>query len=217
MGKRKGELYLVQTRPITTVNAVTKASKQQNSNDIKMASLPILTGAPASPGIGTGPVKILKSPKEIGKIEKGDVLVAPMTSPDYVPAMKKANAIITDQGGQTSHAAIVSRELGIPCVVGTQMATHELKDGMIVTVDGETGQIYMGSKVKVEVSNIKQESKSKDSKTRTATKIYVNLAEPERANEVSKLNVDGVGLLRAEFMIANIGIHPKEAIKLKTG
>lgn len=213
--KEKGELYLVQTRPITTVNAVTKASKQQNSNDIKMASLPILTGAPASPGIGTGPVKILKSPKEIGKIEKGDVLVAPMTSPDYVPAMKKANAIITDQGGQTSHAAIVSRELGIPCVVGTQMATHELKDGMIVTVDGETGQIYMGSKVKVEVSNIKQESKSKDSKTRTATKIYVNLAEPERANEVSKLNVDGVGLLRAEFMIANIGIHPKEAIKLK--
>lgn len=213
--KEKGELYLVQTRPITTVNAVTKASKQQNSNDIKMASLPILTGAPASPGIGTGPVKILKSPKEIGKIEKGDVLVASMTSPDYVPAMKKANAIITDQGGQTSHAAIVSRELGIPCVVGTQMATHELKDGMIVTVDGETGQIYMGSKVKVEVSNIKQETKSKDSKTRTATKIYVNLAEPERANEVSKLNVDGVGLLRAEFMIANIGIHPKEAIKLK--
>ena len=86
-----------------------------------------MSGSPASPGIGTGPVKILKSPKEIDKIQKGDVLVAPMTSPDYVPAMKKSAAIITDEGGQTSHAAIVSRELGIPCVVGTKDATKKLK------------------------------------------------------------------------------------------
>src|SRR3989337_3283163 len=100
-----------------------------------MASSPILTGSPASPGIGTGPVKVLKSAKEIGKVEKGDILVAPMTSPDYVPAMKKANAIITDMGGQTSHAAIVSRELGIPAAVGTREATTKLKEGQIVTVN----------------------------------------------------------------------------------
>ncbi|MDP1710218.1 MAG: phosphoenolpyruvate synthase [bacterium] len=218
--KEKGKLYLVQTRPVTTINQPSKKNaslRGKNQNDksnLKISEIPILIGSPASPGIGTGPVRILKSPKEIGKVEKGDVLVAPMTSPDYVPAMKKANAIITDQGGQTSHAAIVSRELGIPCVVGTQTGTKDLKEGMIVTVNGETGQIYMGSKIKITSSPTTPALRG-NSRLRTATKIYVNLAEPERANEISKLNVDGVGLLRAEFMIANIGIHPKEAIKLK--
>ena len=218
--KEKGKLYLVQTRPVTTINQPSKKNaslRGKNQNDksnLKISEIPILIGSPASPGIGTGPVRILKSPKEIGKVEKGDVLVAPMTSPDYVPAMKKANAIITDQGGQTSHAAIVSRELGIPCIVGTQTGTKDLKEGMIVTVNGETGQIYMGSKIKITSSPTTPALRG-NSRLRTATKIYVNLAEPERANEISKLNVDGVGLLRAEFMIANIGIHPKEAIKLK--
>ncbi|KKT53872.1 MAG: Phosphoenolpyruvate synthase [Candidatus Woesebacteria bacterium GW2011_GWA1_44_23] len=142
-------------------------------------------------------------------------MVAPMTSPDYVPAMKKSAAIITDQGGQTSHAAIVSRELGIPCVVGTEEATKKLKDGEIVTVNGEAGQIFMGANVKTQVSEVKTDDKPKYKNTKTATKLYVNLAEPERAKEIAKKNIDGVGLLRAEFMIANIGIHPKEAIKRK--
>ncbi len=212
--KEKGELYIVQTRPITTIAAVKRTERMETKDGIQMAQAPILTGAAASPGIGTGTVKILKSPKEIGKIGKGDVLVAPMTSPDYVPAMKKATAIITDQGGQTSHAAIVSRELGIPAVVGTQTATKTLKDGMIVTVNGESGQIFSGAKVTNE--NVeKVDKKPKFAHTRTATRVYVNLAEPERAHEIAKMNVDGVGLLRAEFMIANIGIHPKEAIKKK--
>ena len=199
------------------MGAVKSSSKAQTAEGFKIAQAPILSGAAASPGIGTGPVKILKSPKEISKIQKGDVLVAPMTSPDYVPAMKKANAIITDQGGQTSHAAIVSRELGIPAVVGTQTATKSLKEGMIVTVNGETGQIFLGANVsQTESSSAKASAdKPKFSKTKTVTKLYVNLAEPERAHEISRLNVDGVGLLRAEFMIANIGIHPKEAIKRK--
>lgn len=210
--KEKGELYIVQTRPITTLSAAKKVARVEMKAGIASASTPILTGAPASPGIGSGPVKILRSPKEIGKIEKGDVLVAPMTSPDYVPAMKKASAIVTDQGGQTSHAAIVSRELGIPAIVGAKVATTKLPEGSIVTVNGETGQVFMGGAVKTEVV-VKE--KEKIIKTKTATKVYVNLAEPERAHEISKLNVDGVGLLRAEFMIANIGIHPKEAIKKK--
>jgi pyruvate,water dikinase len=213
--KEKGKLYIVQTRPVTTIAQTTKIEKS-DKGEFKIAEAPILTGSAASPGIGTGPVKILKSPKEIDKIKKGDVMVAPMTSPDYVPAMKKSAAIITDEGGQTSHAAIVSRELGIPCVVGTNDATKKLKDGEIVTVNGEAGEIYRGANTKmIDNEKLTKDEKPKFTKTKTITKIYVNLAEPERAGEIAKLNVDGVGLLRAEFMIANIGIHPKEAIKRK--
>ena len=208
------KLFIVQTRPVTTMSK--KAAvivKTGTGDEVRITQVPILTGSPASPGIGTGRVKVLKSAKEIAKVEKGDILVAPMTSPDFVPAMKKAHAIVTDAGGATSHAAIVSRELGIPCVVGTKEATLVLKDGMIVTVDGQKGQVFLGSTVRVEKEEeVKEE---KEIKGKTATKVYVNLAEPERAKEVSKLNVDGVGLLRAEFMIANIGVHPKEAIKRK--
>jgi pyruvate,water dikinase len=211
--KEKDKIYIVQTRPITTIAQTTKTEKSE-VGEVKIAEAPILSGTSASPGIGTGPVKILKSPKEIGKIEKGDVLVAPMTSPDYVPAMKKSAAIITDEGGETSHAAIVSRELGIPCVVGTKEATKKLKDGMIVSVDGTSGNIFAGAKVSTTKISAPTKVHTRY-KIKTATKVYVNLAEPERAKEVAAMNVDGVGLLRAEFMIANIGIHPKEAIKKK--
>lgn len=211
--KEKGKLYVVQTRPVTTIAETAKIEKSEKG-EFKISQAPILSGASASPGIGTGPVKILKSPKEIGKIEKGDILVAPMTSPDYVPAMKKAAAIITDQGGQTSHAAIVSRELGIPCVVGTEVATKKLKEGLVVSVNGSTGQIFVGSTIVNERPlKSKTEESPKNRRLKTATKVYVNLAEPERAKEIAKLNVDGVGLLRAEFMIADIGVHPMEAIK----
>ncbi|HKC04892.1 MAG TPA: phosphoenolpyruvate synthase [Patescibacteria group bacterium] len=216
--KEKGKLYIVQTRPVTTISAVEKTEARETKTEkepgfVKTSEIPILTGAAASPGIGTGPVKILKSPKEIGRVQKGDVLVAPMTSPDYVPAMKKASAIVTDEGGQTSHAAIVSRELGIPCVVGTHDGTSKLKEGSIVTVDGTLGQIFVGAKTLKQQAETK--IKEKIIKTKTATKVYVNLAEPERAREIAKQYVDGVGLLRAEFMIANIGVHPKQAIQDK--
>jgi pyruvate, water dikinase len=210
--KEKGKLYIVQTRPVTSFSKKNVGqTKKMDEKTLQVSDTPILTGISASPGIGTGVVKILKSAKEISKIKSGDVLVAPMTSPDYVPAMKKAVAIITNEGGQTSHAAIVSRELGVPCVVGTKTATETLKDDQVVSVDGSKGLVFMGSRV------IKEETKTveKEFTGKTATKIYVNLAEPERSREISKLNVDGVGLLRAEFMIANIGIHPKEAIKRK--
>ncbi|KKQ52701.1 phosphoenolpyruvate synthase [Candidatus Woesebacteria bacterium RIFCSPHIGHO2_01_FULL_39_17] len=208
-------LYIVQTRPVTALGKAGETKVTIDITDdkkIKIAEVPVLTGVGASPGIGTGPVKVLSSPKEINKVKNKDVLVAPMTSPDYVPAMKKASAIITDEGGMTSHAAIVSRELGIPCVVGTKEATKRLKDETVVTVDGERGLIYLGGKIKIEKKEVVEE----EIKGKTATKLYINLAEKELAVEMSKLNVDGVGLLRAEFMIANIGIHPKEAIKKKT-
>ena len=134
-----------------------------------------------------------------------------MTSPDYVPAMKKAAAIVTDEGGQTSHAAIVSRELGIPAVVGSREATKKLKDDQMVTVDGEKGHVYLGSKTK----KFEKKEHEKIYTQKTATHLYVNLAEKELARDIAKLHVDGIGLLRAEFMIAGIGIHPKQAIKEK--
>jgi pyruvate, water dikinase len=207
--KEGKNLYIVQTRPVTTI----KEAPKSTGDGIKFSEAPILEGAAASPGFGTGEVKILKSPKEIEKVKEGDVLVAEMTSPDYVPAMKKAAAIVTDEGGQTSHAAIVSRELGVPCVVGTKEATKKLKDGMVITVDGSRGYVFQGGSVKIEKSA--DAPKEEIITSKTATRLYVNLAETELAKERSKLNVEGVGLLRAEFMIADIGIHPKEAIKQK--
>ncbi len=141
-------------------------------------------------------------------------MVTRMTSPDFVPVMKLASAIVTDEGGITSHAAIVSRELGLPCVVGTQTATRKLHDGQVVTVNGQDGTVVLGKP-----KTARSEQRTADSqkvelpeRIKTATKIYVNLAEPERAADVAKLPVDGVGLLRAEFMIAEIGKHPRHLI-----
>lgn len=116
----------------------------------------------------------------------------------------------------TSHAAIVSREMGTPCVVGTKTATKDLKEGDIVTVNGKTGDVFAGqNRSLVAGQRSLERPKTKDQGLKTATKLYVNLAEPDRAKEVAKMNVDGVGLLRAEFIIADIGLHPKEAIRLK--
>lgn len=198
-----GDVYLVQTRPITTVNAVRGKTEQHFDEDLPI----ILKGDPASPGIASGIVRILKNADEIDKIHDGDVLVAPQTNPDFVPAMKKAVAIVTDKGGRTSHAAIVSREIGIPAVVGAGNATSLLKDGMEITVNGGTGEVYKGLAKHI----VKEEESTEDIKT--TTHVYVNLAEPEFADRVAKKHVDGVGLLRAEFMMAAIGKHPKEFIK----
>lgn len=209
-GIEKEKIFIVQSRPITTIRE--KKNSKESSNDTPSTLKVVLfAGAPASPGIGTGPVMIITSPKEIDRIKIGDVLVAPQTNPDYVPAMKKAAAIVTEKGGRTSHAAIVSRELGIPAVVGAEGAIEKLKNSMVITVNGATGEVFKGS------VKIQEEVKVKDSghHRKTLTKVYVNLAEPDRAVEVAKLDSDGIGLLRAEFMIAEIGIHPKEFIKKK--
>jgi pyruvate,water dikinase len=198
-----GKVYIVQTRPITTISDPKKI-KPAEKVDLPL----ILTGAPASPGIASGPVVIVNSMHDIAKIKPGDVLVASQTNPDYVPGMKKAVAIVTDKGGRTSHAAIVSRELGIPAVVGTEKATSLLKTGAVVTVDGAKGEIYKGGTTGVSsVQNIVVSENIK-----TATKVYVNLAQPDLAAKVAARHVDGIGLLRAEFIMANIGTHPKKLI-----
>lgn len=205
-GMEGGKLYIVQSRPVTTLKMHSKTNFEIDSS-IKQSK--ILQGLAASPGVVSGPVKIVKSPKELSKIKDKDVLVAIMTDPDYVPGMKKACAIVTDEGGKTSHAAIVSRELGVPAVVGTMHATKILKDGEIITVDGSSGFVYEGDITKQ--GEVK--SNVDTSKIKTATKIYMNLAEPELAVDMAQRNVDGVGLLRAEFMMAGIGTHPRVYIK----
>lgn len=226
----RGNLYIVQSRPITTLKegkegeikpqfvaepsktkSAEKSVEKKSGGEMKI----LLKGLGSSPGVGIGAVKILQSAKDIKNMQKGEILVTDMTTPDFVPAMKKAAAIVTNTGGMTSHAAIVSRELGIPCVVGTGNATNILKDGMEVTVDGMHGIIYEGFVAKATTEQEKETSQkgpayaTGESVVITGTKIYVNLAEVELAEKVSKLPVDGVGLLRAEFMMADIGHHPK--------
>lgn len=207
----RGKIFIVQTRPVTTIRKKNIDIEKREEKIAPKIRAAILVGIPASPGIATGPVKIIHSAKEIGKVKKGDVLVTEMTTPDFVPAMKKVVAIVTDKGGQTSHAAIVSRELGVPCVVGTEKATKDLKNGQFITVNGARGEVYKAG-LKAKESFTLSLSRS-PALLRTATKIYVNLAEPELAAEVAAKNIDGVGLLRAEFMIAQIGVHPKKLIK----
>ena len=203
----KGKLYITQARPITTLSnkIITELPNTEHRE-------PILKGAPASPGLISGPVKIIPNVKLLAKVKKGDIMVTDMTTPDFVPAMRRAAGIITNRGGLTSHAAIVSRELGVPCIVGTSTATKVLKDGMIVTLNGSTGEIFKGS---IKISPVQLQTPASNIKLqniKTATKVYVNLAEPERAEEIAKNHVDGVGLLRAEFMMAEIGVHPKKMI-----
>lgn len=208
----KGKVYFTQSRPITTLNPK-KDTPFTTERSILKGSSPILTGAPASPGVISGPVKIILDIKNIGQVKKGDIMVTDMTTPDFVPAMKRAAGIITNRGGQTSHAAIVSRELGVPCVVGTTVATHTLKDGQIVTLNGATGEVFKGALSLPSVSLTAPLSENRlPTDLKTATKLYVNLAETELAVKVASENVDGVGLLRAEFMIAGIGTHPKKLI-----
>ncbi len=208
-GVEKGRIMIVQSRPVTTLVQKTQNVVVEEGKGSKV----LLEGLAASPGVFSGKVQIIKEAKEITKVKEGDILVAEMTNPDYVPAMKRAGAIVTDLGGRTSHAAIVSRELGVPAVVGTLNATKMLSNGEIITVDGASGKIYEG-----DITQVVQETKKSSvdlSKIKTATKIYVNLAEPELASEMASRNTDGIGLLRAEFIIANIGTHPKKFIKDK--
>ncbi|MEX1052577.1 MAG: phosphoenolpyruvate synthase [Patescibacteria group bacterium] len=218
----KNNLYIIQTRPITTLRKPILKKDKESKNytelqDIEITDKPVLaSGDPASPGIAAGKVVIIKTPNEISKIKLGDIMVAPQTNPDFVQAMKKASAIITEKGGRTSHAAIVSRELGIPAIVGVKNATKILKEGMAVKVNGLEGKIYKIAEREIkaiEKSKTEKHKKTSTKKLLTLTRIYVNLSDPDQAIEISKKHVDGIGLLRAEFIIADIGVHPKLYIK----
>jgi len=186
------DIYIVQTRPITTLSL--KQKKQEISGK------EILKGVAASPGIGSGVVRIVRTLSDLEKIRKGDVLVTKMTNPDMVVTMQKSAAIITDDGGLTSHAAIISREMGIPAVIGTEKATQVLKDGAEVTVNGFTGKIYEGKQEKVESEILPI--------IQTETKIKVIVDLPDYAERAAKTEAKYVGLTRIEGIIAESGKHP---------
>ena len=196
-----GKIYIVQARPVTTIKKIDKVEKHE---EIKGNIL--LEGLAASPGVASGKVRLIFDVSKLDKIQKGDILVTKMTNPDFVPAMERASAIVTDEGGNTSHAAIVSRELGIPAVVGTDKATLVLDDGQLITVDGSSGKVYEG-----EIKIKHEEEKYEYIETITKIKTITDL--PESVDRALKVQPDGIGLVRIEFMIVNGKIHPAKYIK----
>jgi len=210
-GVEKNKIYILQSRPITTINNGKKAdAATETSGKI------LLKGLGAAPGVATGIVRLIASGRELDKVKPGDIMVTKMTMPDMVPGMKRAGAIVTDEGGMACHAAIVSRELGCPAVVGTKKATSLLKDGMEITVDGGKGIVYEG-RVALAASAKPASAASGGgvvfTKPITATEIKVNVSEPDRAQAAADTMADGVGLLRIEHMILGKGKTPNWYIK----
>ncbi|MBX7076246.1 MAG: phosphoenolpyruvate synthase [Methanobacteriaceae archaeon] len=199
------DLFLLQSRPITTLGEDTKEVKESADS----ANLNVLIrGLGASPGMGSGKVKIIKSIQELDKVEDGDVMVTTMTTPDMVPAMKRATGIVTDEGGVTCHAAIISRELGIPCVVGTGDATNTLKENSEVTADGKKGLVYEGIIGGPEESKDETTTVQAEAPIITVTEVKANVSMPEAAPKAFAAGADGVGLLRTEHMMLAAGVHP---------
>lgn len=196
------EIFIVQTRPITTIE---KRIDVKDSG--KVSGEVILEGLAASPGIASGIVKIIYDLKDLPKIKQGDILVTKMTNPDMVVSMQKSAAIVTDDGGLTAHAAIVSREMGIPAVVGTEKATTKLKDGDIITVDGFSGKVYKGKIAETQ----KKVVEHIEAKTKTKIKLMVDL--PSFAERASQTGIKSVGLTRMEGIIAESGKHPNYFIE----
>lgn len=200
-----GTTYLVQARPITTLG---KAARP-----VEVHGSVLVRGLGAAPGVASGTVRVLTSPEHGDQLQPGEILVAPMTNPDWLPAIRRAVALVTDSGGMTCHAAIVARELGVPCIVGARTATSVLRDGEAVTVDGARGEVLSGASATV-AARPRPTAEAPAAPEVTATRIYVNLAMPESADTVAALPVDGVGLLRAEFMLTDAlgGRHPRDLI-----
>ena len=205
------DISLVQSRPITTLGSAVPSAGAE-------AGPALVSGLGTAPGIVSGRVRTLRNPSEGHLLEAGEILVAPMTNPDWVPVIRRAGALVTDSGGMTCHAAIVSRELGVPCVVGTRNATTVLRDGMTVTVDAGRGNVYEGDVVaairgSVEPAHVStRDNQVVEVASETlATRVYVNLAIADQAEKVAALPVDGVGLLRAEFLLTEAlgGVHPR--------
>jgi pyruvate,water dikinase len=201
---RDGETWMLQSRPVTAVGHA-----EQVPADAPATVL--VRGLGAAPGAASGPVCVLGALADAGRFHDGDVLVTRMTAPDWVPLMRRAAAIATDSGGMTCHAAIVSRELGIPCVVGTQEATKRLRDGELVTVDATRGVVVEGSMAPTPAPPAAPPDARRVASTATATALLLNLSEPSQVARAAALDVDGVGLLRAELMVIEAleGDHPR--------
>ena len=207
----EGIAWMLQSRPVTSSGGDTSVELAQHEGEA------LVRGLGAAPGVGHGEVKIISELSRGNDLKEGDVLVTHMTAPDWVPLMRRSAAIITDSGGMTCHAAIVSRELGIPCVVGAADATSKLRDGELVTVDATHGMVYEG-----EIAVTGQETGSGDGPAPlgggapvTATQLLVNLSEPSQIERAASLPVEGCGLLRAELMVIEAleGRHPRLLIE----
>ncbi|MFD1563819.1 phosphoenolpyruvate synthase [Haloarchaeobius amylolyticus] len=230
-----GEVYMLQSRPITTIDesdtdaAATDASKgvTDGSGSVQAAEAGdtevgdasgsdevLVDGLGSSPGTVSGPARIVTKLDDLAKVGEGDVIVTEMTMPDMVPAMKRASGIITDEGGMTSHAAIVSRELGVPAIVGTTNATTTLEDGQVVTLDGDKGAVLEGSTVEPdeETEPVEEVRPQSPVKPMTATEVKVNVSIPEAAERAAATGADGVGLLRTEHMILSLNQTPEKFI-----
>jgi len=212
-----GETVLLQARPITTLGTGEAGAPAEPTATGGDAGSVRLTGLGASPGVVSGAVRVLAGPEDGAALVAGEILVAEYTTPDWVPTIRRAAAVVTDRGGMTCHAAIVARELGVPCVVGTRTGTVDLHDGDLVTVDGGTGAIHAGivePSAAASVVRTAEPSGPAPAPEALATRIYVNLAMAEHAEEVAAGPVDGVGLLRAELLLTDAlgGMHPRELL-----
>jgi pyruvate,water dikinase len=218
LDRQTGKLLILQARPETVWSL--KKSPIGQKEGVKAERRILVKGLPASPGIGAGKTHLIPAVERVSEFKHGEILVTQMTAPDWVPAMKKARAIVTDSGGMTCHAAIVSRELGIPCIVGTKNATKVLLSGLDVTVDAKSGVVYEGI-ITMPATPQPQSEMARGGlgfgeAPVTGTKIYVNLAEPELAEKTAQLPIDGVGLLRMEFIVSDhIRKHPMWLIENK--
>ncbi len=204
-----GKVWMLQSRPITT----TGHTAQPATAAAPEGGTLLVRGLGAAPGSASGAVRLLSSLDDAARLSPGDVLVTHMTSPDWVPLMRRSAAIVTDSGGMTCHAAIVSRELGIPCVVGTGNASKTLRDGEVVTVDATHGVVREGA-----LATPQSAAASADGRVAiaaaplvTGTRLLVNLSEPSQVERAAALEVEGVGLLRAELMLVEAldGTHPR--------
>ena len=203
----KDMLFLLQARPITTLGNADEVAGDASSDlgDV------LVRGLGASPGMASGTVKIILDIDELDKIKDGDIMVTTMTTPDMVPAMRRASGIVTDEGGVTCHASIISRELGIPCVVGTGDATATLEENSGVTLDGKKGLVFEG------ISETKEEATAVAGTVEaapiiTVTEVKANVSMPEAAEKAAATGADGVGLLRTEHLMLTSGIHPGKFI-----
>ena len=204
----KDMLFLLQARPITTLGGAEDATEDASSDlgDV------LVRGLGASPGMAAGTVKIVLDIDELDKIKDGDIMVTTMTTPDMVPAMRRASGIVTDEGGVTCHASIISRELGIPCVVGTGDATTTLKENSGVTLDGKKGLVFEGISQTKEEAAPTVASSVQAAPIITVTEVKANVSMPEAAEKAAATGADGVGLLRTEHLMLTSGIHPGKFI-----
>ncbi len=217
-----GHTWIVQSRPITTLGKAPGPSAGSPAPEGGGVGTILVSGLAAAPGLAAGRVRILRSTADGPSLRRGEVLVATMTNPDWVPTMRRAAALVTDGGGVTCHAAIVGRELHLPTIVATRTATTVLRDGEMVTVDGTSGVVRAGDHTSpavvpsagVGTAQPAAPSPAAAPAETTGTLLYVNLAIADHAEEVAALPVDGVGLLRAEFMITDAldGEHPKHLL-----